>query len=243
MTSAYLKEHPSKLKTISLLISYLKYFYFIGKNWNYRLAFFTLIQEIKGEKKYHVDTIDIDLLKTLSVKGDHKKNASIYQGANYFLLEKAFTYLQEEANDGSFVDFGCGKGRTLVVAAHFGFKEIKGIEFAPALCAKANENINHISAFYPGINFSIICEDAVTYQVNKTDKVFFFFNPFDERVMLPVVKNILQSLREFPREIFVIYINPLHKEIFLSAGFSEEYYLEKLKYLELSILSFISPHE
>jgi hypothetical protein len=45
-------------------------------------------------------------------------------------------------------------------------------------------------------------------------------------------------LKEYPREIYVVYINPLHKEIFLSAGFVEEYYLMKMEYLELSILSF-----
>jgi hypothetical protein len=56
--------------------------------------------------------------------------------------------------------------------------------------------------------------------------------------MLRVVKNILRSLKEYPREIYVVYINPLHKEIFLSAGFVEEYYLLKMEYLELSILSF-----
>ena len=67
--------------------------------------------------------------------------------------------------------------------------------------------------------------------------VFFFFNPFDEVVMLQVVKNILSSLKENDRKIYVVYINPLHKEIFLSAGFIEEYYLMKMKYLELSILS------
>jgi hypothetical protein len=55
--------------------------------------------------------------------------------------------------------------------------------------------------------------------------------------MLQVVKNILSSLKENDRKIYVVYINPLHKEIFLSAGFTEEYYLMKMKYLELSILS------
>lgn len=217
---------------------FLKYFYFIGKNWNYRLALFTLFHEIKGERKYQVNTIDVDTLKTLSVKGDHKNNASIYQGANYYLLEKAFTYLEEEIQGGNFVDFGCGKGRAIVVAAYYGFANITGIEFAPSLCAKANENISHIQHLYPATHFTIICEDAITYKVNQSDKVFFFFNPFDDKVLLPVVKNILQSLKEFPREIFVIYINPLYKEIFLSAGFTEEFHLEKLEYLELSILSF-----
>ena len=55
--------------------------------------------------------------------------------------------------------------------------------------------------------------------------------------MLKVVKNMLKSLKEYPREIYVVYINPLHKEIFLSARFMEEYYLLKMDYLELSILS------
>jgi len=34
-----------------------------------------------------------------------------------------------------------------------------------------------------------------------------------------------------------MYVNPVLKEIFLSAGFEEEYYIKKMHYLELSILS------
>lgn len=187
--------------------------------------------------------MDVHSLKNISVKGDNKKNASIYQGANYFLLEKSFTYLQNEAIGASFVDFGCGKGRALAVAAHYGFKHIKGIEFAPALCAKANENINRIQPLYTEVDFLIFCDDALKYEVTNDDKVFYFFNPFDEIIMLSVVKNITQSLRQFPREVFVIYINPLHEEIFLSAGFQEEYHLQKLEYLEVSILSFTPEDE
>ena len=180
------------------------------------------------------------MLKNLSVKGDNKLNASIYQGANYYLLEKAFTWLQNETGSGNFIDFGCGKGRAMAVAAAFGCRHIKGVEFAPALCAIANENVNRIRPLYPQTEFSIYCEDAINHPVETTDTLFFFFNPFDEKVMLPVVKNILQSIREKSREIFVIYINPVHKEIFLSAGFIEEYHHQKLEYLEMSILS-ISP--
>jgi len=64
----------------------------------------------------------------------------------------------------------------------------------------------------------------------------FFFNPFDEVVMIKVVRNILASLKEKPRQVHIMYANPVHKEIFLSAGFEEEYYLKKLYYLEVSIL-------
>jgi hypothetical protein len=55
--------------------------------------------------------------------------------------------------------------------------------------------------------------------------------------MLQVVKNILASIKQNPRKVYVMYANPVHKEIFLSAGFDEEYYKRRLHYLELSILS------
>src|SRR5665647_53539 len=220
-------------------LPYFKYFIFIGINWNFRLAFFTIYHEIKGENKYHTHTIEIDRLKRLSVKGENKKHASIYQAANYFLLEKAFTYLQEIQSNGAFVDFGSGKGRVMAVAAHYGFTKITGIDFAPALCLQATENIKRIQPLFPDAEFLINCDDAINYPIQKEDSVFFFFNPFDEIIMLEVVKNILKSLKENPREIQVIYINPLYKEIFLSAGFIEEYHLMKMDYLELSILSFL----
>jgi hypothetical protein len=35
----------------------------------------------------------------------------------------------------------------------------------------------------------------------------------------------------------VIYLNPVHQEIFLSAGFEEEYFFKKMEYLEFVILS------
>jgi hypothetical protein len=54
--------------------------------------------------------------------------------------------------------------------------------------------------------------------------------------MLRVVKNILMSIKAFPREAYIVYINPVHKEIFMSAGFEQILYLKKLKYIEASIL-------
>ncbi len=216
---------------------YLKYFYFIAINWNPRLAFFTIRHEIKGKKKYNIDTIELNRLNKLTIHGDNLIHASIYQGANYYLIEKAFDYLQSINANRSIIDFGSGKGRVLVVAAHYGFRNITGIDFAKALCISAEQNINQIQSLYPSTKFTVICDDVINYKIKESENVLFFFNPFDEVVMLQVIKNILKSLKEKPRQIYIVYINPLHKEIFLSAGFEEEYYLKKMEYLELSILS------
>ncbi len=215
---------------------YLRLFFFIAFNWNIRLAWFTVYHELRGEKKYHINTSKIENLKKLSVKGNNLEHAEIYQGANYYLLEKVLDHLQTiEAND-NILDFGCGRGRVLAAAAYFGFIKISGIEFAKELCDAARKNIIPVQQEFPQKIFNVIWADAVEYKIENDTNVFFFFNPFDETVMLAVVKNILLSLKENPREAYVVYINPVHKEIFMSAGFEQIYHLQKFKYIEASIL-------
>ena len=216
---------------------YFKYFFFIAANWNPRLAAFTVYHEIKGEKKYHINTIEIDDFHNEKIESKNLLHASIYQGTNYFVIEKAFEYLKNENANNSILDFGSGKGRIMVVAAHYGFKNITGIDFSQSLCAEAGYNIEKIKPFFPKTNFEINCDDVVNYTIENNTNVFFFFNPFDEVIMLKVVKKILFSQKQNPRKIYIIYVNPLHKEIFLSAGFEEEYFLKKMKFLEFSILS------
>jgi 16S rRNA G966 N2-methylase RsmD len=216
---------------------YLKYFYFIARNWNLRLAAFTVYHEIKGEKKYQLETVKVDTLQNQKIKSENLKHASIYQATNYFLIEHAFDFLKNEEVNLHLVDYGSGKGRIMVVAAYYGFKKITGIDFSKSLCNEAEINIEKIKLGFPSVDFEIICDDAVNYSIKNDDTVFFFFNPFDEVVMLQVVKNILASLKKNERKIYVVYVNPLQQGIFLSAGFEEEYYFKKMEYLEFVILS------
>lgn len=216
---------------------YLKLFYFIASHWNIQLAFFTVFHEIKGERKYGIDSSKIDNLQRQQINSPNLQHASIYQPTNYYLIEKAFDYLKSENANNNILDFGCGKGRVMIVAAFFGFKKISGVEFAQSFCEEAAWNIEKIQPLFPETKFEVFCEDAADFKIKNDQTVFFFFNPFDEKIMLTVVKNILSSFRINPRKIYAVYINPLHKEIFLSAGFEEEYFFRKMKYMELSILS------
>jgi SAM-dependent methyltransferase len=216
---------------------YFKYFYFIARHWNIKLAAFTVYYEIKGEKKYKIETIKINNLQYENIDSENLSHASIYQASNYYLVQKAFEYLKDEKINDGLVDFGCGKGRVLVIAAYHGFKSITGIDFSRTLCIEADENIEKVKSLFPNTAFNVICDDATNYKIEKDKNCFFFFNPFDEVVMLTVVKNILSFLKENNKKIYVVYINPLHKEIFLSAGFREEYFFRKMEYLEFSILA------
>jgi len=214
---------------------YLKYFFFIAINWNLRLAWFTIRHEISGERKYGINTTRINNLKNLPVKGN-LENAEIYQGASYYLLESLFGYLQSINANYHILDLGCGKGRVLAVASWYGFKKITGIEFSDELCAIARKNITPVQLRFPEKILNVIHANAADYEIEGDTNVFFFFNPFDETVMLKVVKNILASLKKNPREAYVVYINPVHKEIFMSAGFEQIHHVEKMKYIQADVL-------
>jgi len=198
-------------------------------------------QEIAGEKKYGINTTGADELFKLEKQGIDISHATIYMPVSYTLLEEAFKQLNTSTLLNSkplnhFLDIGCGKGRALCVAAHQGFKKVTGLDFARDLCEAAKENLESTKQKIPELDYKIINNDAFYFEIPDDVDCIFLFNPFDEIIMSGVVNNILKSLQNNPREISIIYVNPLHKELFLKAGYKETWYIKKMKYLEACIL-------
>jgi SAM-dependent methyltransferase len=229
------------------IFSYIKYFYFLFINWNIRIAWVMIVQEVKGEKKYGINTTGADELYKLEKQGIDISHATIYMPVSYTLLEEIFKQLnafkplnppQDPADKplNYFLDIGCGKGRALCVAAHQGFKQVTGLDFARDLCEAAKENLAIIKQKIPALEYKVINNDAFYFEIPADVDCIFFFNPFDEIIMSGVVNNICTSLKTNPRKLTIIYVNPLHKELFLKAGFKETWYSKKMKYLEASIL-------
>jgi SAM-dependent methyltransferase len=107
----------------------------------------------------------------------------------------------------TFVDFGCGKGRTLLLAAQAGFRRVTGVDYAPKVLAAAQRNIAIFQARAPETRFETVRQDAVEYEFPAGDCVLFFFNPFNEKVMGPVVENLRRSHAANPRRFYVILYN------------------------------------
>jgi SAM-dependent methyltransferase len=216
--------------------SYLKYFFYLAYNWNIGIAWHIIRQEISGEKKYGINTTGADELNKLEKQGIDISHATIYMPASYTLLEEIFKQLKNSKPLNHFLDIGCGKGRVLCVAAHQGFKQVTGLDFARDLCEAAKENLVITKQQIPALEYKVINNDAFYFEIPDDVDCIFFFNPFDEIIMSAVVNNIFKSLKNNPRKLTIIYVNPLHKEQFLKAGFKETWYSKKMKYLEVSIL-------
>ena len=217
------------------MLQYVKYFFFLGLNWNARIAWLIIQAEKKGEKKYSIHTTGADKLKSLEKKGIDISHATIYMPAHYPLLEEAFRHLTIPTPI-HFLDIGCGKGRALCVAAHNGFDKLTGVEFSKELCEAARANVVLTKNKLPACSFEIINNDAFYYQIPETVNCIFFFNPFDEIIMSGVAENIQISLAEKPRSINIIYINPVHREYLGKLGFKEVWHYKHMNYLEAIIL-------
>ena len=218
-------------------IPYLKYFLYIAWHWNLIIAIHILFHEIKGEKKYGINSIGIDHLEQMeSTQIDH---ATIYMPAIYSMLELIFDKLNV-AEFNHLLDIGCGKGRAICVAAAKGCKMVSGIDFSKQLCMDALQNLTIIQQKQPLLQAKIINNDAYKYTIPFDVDCIFLFNPFDDYLMAGVVKNIQKSIELNPRIITVIYANPLCKSHFINIGFKETFHYKKMRYIEVSIFQNLS---
>ena len=151
------------------------------------------------------------------------------------MLEKMMDDINRYPHNKSFLDIGCCKGRSMIVAAHYGFTKIRGVDISKRFCEEAKENINSIKKNFSAVEFDVQLQDAFYYPIPEDVSVIFLFNPFDEIIMSGVVENILISLEKNPRNLWVIYINPLYENLLLENQFVKTRSHKKLKWLQGSI--------
>lgn len=123
---------------MKLFLQYAHFFFYTTSNWNLGLAFFMLYHDIRGAFKYGPrKTFAPVPLRRLTIHNADISKSSPYEAVSFYMLEKLLTAFRSFSEENSIVDLGCGKGRVLVVATHYGFKRITGIDFAKELCGEA----------------------------------------------------------------------------------------------------------
>ncbi len=218
------------------LLQQIQYFFYIATNWGIRVGFFTLKEEIKGEKKYNINTTSYHNLSRFQITGSQLKHATEYMPVNYFTIEQLLFNLPSNAKQGAFLDIGCGKGRGLCVAAAFGFNKVVGIDFAKEMIDRAEINLIQTKIVYPNIQYLVLWKDISNFDIEKDVSTVFLFNPFDEILMRIVIHKINASLKNHPRTFYVLYASPKHEELFFAEGYDVLYRVKKLNYLEGIIL-------
>ena len=152
-----------------------------------------------------VDTRIFAELATMQIGSTNKRFGQRYQPSPVYSLRLLLRRLDIDFNNHVFVDFGSGKGRTLLIAAELPFKQVIGVEFSEELNDCAARNIAVRRSRQAKSVVTLHC-DASEFELPGDDLVLYFFNPFKAEVLGKVVANIVASLEARPRNVIIIYL-------------------------------------
>ena len=163
--------------------------------------------------KHGTETFTWINLSDLKINSTNTLSGSNYRPSRVKPFYKLFRSLNLP-KDAGFVDFGSGKGRTLIMAMEVGFERVVGVEFSPELCEIARRNVAVYLAKRDSVPDVVVIEcDVVDYDISPSDQIFYLANPFDDTVLHKMWTNICNSIKASPRNMWIIYHNPVHHDI------------------------------
>jgi hypothetical protein len=189
---------------------------------DYREYLFRLHERVldpSTERLYFKPTKDPVALNGLTIRGPNREHGHNYRPTPCSLFEWTIAAIDYDLSKLTFVDYGAGKGRVLLLASEHPFAAIGGIEFAEELHDDAVMNI----AQYPRSrmkcrNVECVLEDASTLGPPEGESVNYFFNPFSRELFAEVLHNLVVSYRKRPRRLYLILIDPVATDLVDQSG-------------------------
>lgn len=158
-------------------------------------------QQDAFDLEHGTETSGLEPLWNLSIDSPNARYGERYEATTAQELLAVLEFLRIPAKNFSFIDLGCGKGRTLIVAARFGFGKVIGVEFAQELAATAQANLVSQALH----NAIVVQTDAAQFTFPAGGKVIYLYNPFSSEVL----SHVLENLRACSEEaLYVVYKSP-----------------------------------
>ena len=138
-----------------------------------------------------------------------------YEATSYRVLKLLIEHLPIKKGD-RFVDFGCGKGRTLFFIHYFLQIPAIGVEMDAVLFRHLEANVERYFRKHQRNRAEIVLYHgfAEEYFIDPTETIFYFFNPFSLQIFIQVVHNILQSYLDNRRNMFIVLYYPTRDYIY-----------------------------
>lgn len=161
-----------------------------------------------------------------------RAHAICYAGSQPSLLRQALAELPA-VDSSTFVDLGCGKGRALLVASEFPFRDILGVELSAPLARIAVRNALLIARRFPQRTaISVAVADASDFPLPAGDLVLFLYHPFGAELVARVVARLEAALCTERRSVYVIYYNPVAGHCFDASPLLRRRFARMLPYAD-----------
>jgi|SRR5208282_420556 len=181
------------------------------------------------DREYGVDTDGkfegLTYLSDLDIASPNWLDGNDYMAVDPERFRDALSSFDIAFEDFTFIDFGSGKGRALLLASEFPFRRILGLEFSPELHSTAEQNIQRYSSATQRCRaIQSLNVDFADFALPPEASVLFFFHPCRIRVLSAVVSGIGRSLLSQPRALYIAYVASTmqQEQLFASAGFLEK---------------------
>ena len=177
-------------------------------------------------KKYNLDTngISVDKIDRSAAPKSIKYFDTGTESLPVPMIRSILKSLNINKDD-VIVDFGSGQGRFLFVASEFKFKEIIGVEFLEPLYNTSMKNLKNYSIKNKN-NIKIYNLDVLDYVFKGNENIFYFYNPFDCKMMKLVLMRINDQLKINHKKITIVYVSPKCHKLLESFNF---FLIKKIK--------------
>jgi SAM-dependent methyltransferase len=165
------------------------------------------------DRRFGVDTAGLIERPTPSFGGCVAEDGRPYDGSNPKHFNRLLRGLNLQHQDFSFVDFGSGKGRVLLLAEAFPFRSVTGVEWSADLHETAARNVDVYRGPRACSDVRSCCMDAADFHIPQGKCLLYFFNPFKDEIMARVLENVTRSFEADPRDIIIVYVNPKSRAI------------------------------
>ena len=180
--------------------------------------------------QYGIDTIGV--LSAGEISSDKKliPQITIYAGSQPSIVRTSISALGS-IEDYTFIDFGCGKGRAMIVATEFPFREVVGVDLSPALAATARVNAAKVAKQFPDRPRVTIAEaNVIDFPLPSGKLAIFAYHPFGADVLARIVRNLEAALAADTPHVFFVYDFPVHSEILDASPAFTRYYAQEIPY-------------
>jgi SAM-dependent methyltransferase len=158
------------------------------------------------DRVHRVDTRGMIQLSQLTIASANVQHGIMYHPTKPYNFREVLQHAPAELSEYTFIDFGSGKGRTVLLAAEYAFRRIIGIEFSPELVGEARRNLgNYRGGSHRCPSVELLCLDAVEFEFPHEHSFLYFYYPFTLEVLEPVLSNLARSLAAAPRSVYVAY--------------------------------------
>jgi hypothetical protein len=176
---------------------------------NYLFWLHEFVLDPPTEQLFFVPTKKRVRLAGLTIRSPNREHGHDYRPTPCKLFEWVLGAIEYDLSRLTFIDYGAGKGRVLLLASEHPFKAVGGIEFAEELHDDAIMNIQQ----YPRSrmtcrNVECVLGDASQVGPPEGEALHYFFSPFSREVFAEVLHNMVVSYRQKPRRLYVVLIDP-----------------------------------